>query len=93
MPDPWSRNRQAVAVTLWVSFLAAAVGSVVIFGYIDPDALSYATGGRLDFGRHLGYAVGFFFLWFLCGAAAAVTAYLVRTAPRRPRKARKEKQG
>ncbi len=92
MQEPWSRNRQAVAIALWVSFLAAAVGTMVLFAYIDPDMLGYATHGKLDVGRHLGSAIGFFFLWFICAGAAAVTAYLVRTAPKRPRRFRRQKE-
>ena len=85
MGDAWSRNRQAVAVSLWVSFLAAAVGSMLFFAFFDPEDLAVATAGRIDVGRRAGYALGFFFFWFLTAAATLTTAFLIRTAPKRPR--------
>ena len=57
---------------------------MVLFAYIDPATLDYATEGKLRVGRYGGYAVGFLFLWVITAAAAATTAYLVRTAPKRP---------
>lgn len=77
----WSRSRQAIATVVWISFLSAAIGSVVLFALLDPVVIAEAHGSHL--GREAGYAVGFFFLWFVSLFASAITAWLVRTAPKR----------
>jgi hypothetical protein len=71
----WSRNKQAVVTVLWISFLCAAVGTMVFFALFDPADIG------LD--RDAGYAAGFFFFWVFSLACSAITAFLVRTAPKR----------
>ncbi len=77
----WSRNAQAVATVVWISFLAASVATMLFFALFDPVEL-FATVG-LDLGSQSGYALGFFFFWFISAGCSAVTAWLVRTAPKR----------
>ncbi|MDJ0938320.1 MAG: hypothetical protein QNJ00_01020, partial [Woeseiaceae bacterium] len=36
----WSRNAQAVAIVVWVSFLVAAVGTMLFFAMFDPVELA-----------------------------------------------------
>ena len=48
-----------------------------------PDHLTGIFDAELDIGREAGYAAGFFFFWILSAIASAVTAWLVRTAPKR----------
>ena len=84
----WSRNKQSVAVVIWISFLAAAVGTMVFFAVFDPAALATAIDEGLEINREAGYAAGFFFFWVLTAACSAVTAWLVRTAPKRDSKPR-----
>lgn len=79
----WSRNAQAVAIVVWVSFLVAAVGTMLFFAMFDPVELAMMFDEDLVIGREAGYAVGFFFFWVLSAAGSAVTAWLVRTAPKR----------
>ncbi|CAB3697011.1 hypothetical protein LMG3458_02440 [Achromobacter deleyi] len=60
---------------LWPSFLAAAVGSAVVFALIDPldvAVMGYVPSGRVGF-----YTVSFFLLWAMAGASSALTAYLM----------------
>jgi len=85
----WSRNRQAIAIVVWISFLSAAVGTMVFFALFDPVDLSGIFRPDLNVSRDAGYAVGFFFFWALCAACSAITAWLVRTAPRREKRRRK----
>ena len=82
----WSRNQQAFATVVWVSFLSAAVGTMVFFALFDP-VLIWADLGR-EVSREAGYAAGFFFFWGLSAATSGVTAWLVRTAPKRDAKRR-----
>ena len=77
----WSRNAQAVATVVWISFLAASVATMLFFALFDPVEL-FATAG-LEIGSQSGYALGFFFFWFISAGCSAVTAWLVRTAPKR----------
>jgi hypothetical protein len=78
----WSRNRQAVFIVAWISFLVAAIGTMVFFAFFDPVDLVGAIDDGLDIGRDAGYAAGFFFFWALCALCSGVTAYLLRTAPK-----------
>ena len=84
----WSRNKQAVFTVAWISFLTAALGTMVFFALFDPVELSGLFDDDLDIGRDAGYAAGFFFFWALCALCSGVTAYLVRTAPKRNAKRR-----
>jgi hypothetical protein len=84
----WSRNRQAIAIVVWISFLSAAIGTMVFFALFDPVDLSGIFDEDLDIGRDAGYAAGFFFFWVLTAICSAVTAWLVRTAPKRNPKKR-----
>ena len=84
----WSRNRQAAFTVLWISFLTAAVGTMIFFAIFDPVALSGIFDEDLEIDANAGYAVGFFFFWVLCAACSGLTAFLVRTAPKRDAKHR-----
>lgn len=79
----WSRNRQAVAIVAWVSFLTAAVATMLTFAFFDPIDLAHLLQETLAVGREAGYAVGFFCYWILFAVCSGLTAWLVRTAPKR----------
>ena len=86
----WSRNKQAAFTVVWISFLSAAVATMVFFAIFDPADLAHLIDDSLDLGHDLGYAVGFFFFWVLCTLCSGVTAFLVRTAPKRDKKHRNQ---
>lgn len=79
----WSRNKQAVATVIWISFLAAAVATMLFFAMFDPTELMATFDANIDIGSQTGYAIGFFFFWMISAGCSAVTAWLVRTAPKR----------
>ena len=79
----WSRNKQAIFTVIWISFLCAAVGTMVFFALFDPVDLVSAFDQDLEIDRDAGYAAGFFFFWVLALICSGITAYLVRTAPKR----------
>jgi Na+-driven multidrug efflux pump len=79
----WSRNKQAVATVIWISFLTAAVATMLFFALFDPVELLAAFDPDLEFDRQAGYAAGFFFFWIIAAGCSATTAWLVRTAPKR----------
>ncbi len=86
----WSRDKQAVFTVIWISFLSAAIATMVFFAVFDPVELSGYLDEELDIGRDAGYAIGFFFFWALCAFCSGVTAFLVRTAPKRDAKHRRQ---
>ncbi|MCF6264332.1 MAG: hypothetical protein L3J24_12200 [Xanthomonadales bacterium] len=73
--------KRDIGIALWVSFLGASLGSLVIFGLLDPQAMTGAWTEKWDMGREWGYTLGFAFLWVVCIVTAALTLYLVRTGP------------
>ena len=77
----WSRNQQAVATVVWISFLAASVATMLFFALFDPVDLLATVD--VEVGSQTGYAIGFFFFWVISAGCSAVTAWLVRTAPKR----------
>ena len=86
----WSRDKQAVFTVVWISFLSAAIGTMVFFAIFDPVELSATFDEELDISHDAGYAAGFFFFWLLCAICSGVTAFLVRTAPKRDAKHRQQ---
>ena len=84
----WSRNKQAVFTVVWISFLTAAVGTMLFFAIFDPVELTPVFDADVEISRDAGYAAGFFFFWFLTLIGAGLTAFLVRTAPKRDAKHR-----
>lgn len=86
----WSRDKQAVFTVVWISFLVAAVGTMTFFAFFDPVELGAIFFEDVEISRDAGYATGFFFFWVLCAVCSGITAYLVRTAPKRKPK-RKQK--
>ncbi len=86
----WSRDKQAVFTVVWISFLVAAIGTMVFFAIFDPVDLTGIFDQDLDIGRDAGYAAGFFFFWVLCAICSGVTAYLVGPHPKRNAKHREQ---
>ena len=56
---------------------------MVFFALFDPVDLTGIFDADIDIGREAGYAAGFFFFWILSAISSALTAWLVRTAPKR----------
>lgn len=78
---PWSRLREDVAVVTWGSFLVACVATMLFFALIDPDYLiDVLNHPRWLPSRMAGYALGFFFFWFISACAASLTAYMLDTS-------------
>ena len=72
-----------MATVVWISFLAAAVATMLFFAVFNPVELAHVIDPELEIGAEAGYAVGFFFFWVISAGCSAVTAWLVRTAPKR----------
>ena len=83
MPGRWSRRKRDIGTVVWISFLAACVGTFVIFGVMDPDALNDAWVLPWEMGRRLAYSLGFFFLFIVSLIASGLTVFMIRTGPTR----------
>ncbi len=59
---------------LWPSFLAAGVGSAVIFALIDP--LDVSIFGEIRATRPGFYTMAFFVLWVITALSSTLTAFL-----------------
>ncbi|MEL7310320.1 MAG: hypothetical protein AAFN07_02305 [Pseudomonadota bacterium] len=77
----WPRDWQKRAVLVWISFLIAAVMSLVFFGLVDPVDLLQTSAIDFGDGRERGYALLFFFFW----GGTATSAWLALRLTRRPR--------
>lgn len=86
----WSRNRQAVFTVVWISFLSAAIATMIFFAVFDPVEIISTVDEEIETSRDAGYAAGFFFFWVICAISSGVTAFLVRTAPKRDAKHREK---
>lgn len=74
----WSRDTQKFAVLSWISFLTAAIFSVLLFAFIDPLVIVDALNVAAIESRNAGYAIGFFFLWANAWIACWYTVRLIR---------------
>lgn len=79
----WGRRKREFAVCLWVAFLSASVGSVVLFGLIDPAEVQTAWMEQYDISRKLGYGLGFGFLFLVSFLSSWLTAHMISSGPRR----------
>ena len=74
-----SRYQRDCLVVGWCSFLAASLGTMLFFAWVDPLQLADITEPPLPVDRMGGYALGFFFFWLISALSAALTVYLIRT--------------
>lgn len=78
LATPSARRRLRVfGATLWPSFLVAGVATMIFFANVDPESLRSQTLPDWDFGRRLGYTIGFFMFWGVCAASSALTLLLL----------------
>ena len=83
-PHDWDRDTQKLAVLSWISFLAAAGFSVLMFAFLDPLVIVDALNVAAIESREAGYAIGFFFLWANAWIACWYTVRLIRRKRRWP---------
>ncbi len=78
MDSDWSRDTQKIAVLSWITFLAAAVFTMLFFAFVDPLVIVDAIDLTLFESSNAGYAIGFFFFWANGWVAGWLTLRLVR---------------
>lgn len=62
-----------LAVVIWVSFLVAAIQTMVFFAMFDPELLGELSTWSVTLGATQGYTFGFLFFWVF----NLVTAFMV----------------
>jgi hypothetical protein len=73
------RLARDVGVVAWCSFLAAGVGTMTLFAFVDPAQIPLEAVPAIWQNRLALYAIGFFLCWTMSALAAALTLYMVRT--------------
>ena len=71
-----------LATVIWVSFLAAAVQTMVFFALFDPVYLGQLSSWYMELNHWQGYALGFVFFWsfsFISGYIIGIVMALPRT--------------
>ena len=79
----WTMRKRDLGVAIWVAFLAASVGTFLLFGQLDPQDLHSPLMERYDIGRKLAYSLGFGFLFTICFISSWLAIFMVRSGPRR----------
>lgn len=83
--EEWSRDKQKIAVLTWISFLSAAVFTMLLFAFVDPLTVVDAINISFIESRNAGYAIGFLFLWALGWISGWLVLRLVRRKRNGPR--------
>ncbi len=78
-PRHWDRRKRDLGNMVWISFLMAAVATMVFFAMVDPLVLSGMTSPGWEISRQTGYAIGFFMFWLLTGATCVLSFFMART--------------
>ena len=76
-PELGERGR-ALGAIVWSSFLAAAIGTVLCFAFLDPDGITAGELPQWWSTRRAVYALGFFFFWLIGLVAATLCWQLAR---------------
>ena len=83
IPGRWNQRKRDIGISIWIAFLAACVGTMIIFAVLDPEELSQAWVLPFEMGRKLAYSLGFLFLFCVGLLASGLTTFMIRTGPRR----------
>jgi len=83
IPGRWGQRRRDIGISIWIAFLAACIGTFVIFAVMDPEALNDAWVLPWEMGRKLAYSLGFLFLFIVSLIASSLTVFMIRTGPSR----------
>jgi hypothetical protein len=69
---------RATGAIIWSSFLAAALGTMLCFAFLDPLAIAAGDLPAWWTSRRAVYAMGFFLFWLIGLVAAALCWQLAR---------------
>ena len=83
LPGRWCMCKRDFGTAFWIAFLAACVGTFVLFAVLDAEALNEAWVLSWDLGARLIYSLGFLFMYLVSLLASGLTIFMIRTGPRR----------
>jgi hypothetical protein len=63
---------------LWPSFLMACVLELIVFAFIDPEAMEF-MGQPLEWSRSAVYSISFFMFWLFAATSSALTTLLAQS--------------
>ena len=66
-----------IGIVSWISFLFAALASVIFFAMFDPEHLSHVTTFPIDLSRVQGYSFGFLLFWLLTASCGTTVAWMM----------------
>jgi len=69
-------NLVAFGITLWVSFLWAAIATMLFFATFDPVAIADIATFPMEVDRISGYSIGFLLFWVLLIINSSVVNWL-----------------
>jgi len=82
-PQPGLGERgRALGAIVWSSFLAAALGTMLCFAFLDPLAIAAGEVPAWWTTRRAIYALGFFLFWLIGLVAASLCWQLARPGRR-----------
>ena len=61
-----------IGIVAWVSFVMAAVATMIFFAMFDPEALGHVTTFPIELSRTQGYSMGFFLFWALTATTGSI---------------------
>ena len=81
IPGRWGKRKRDIGIAIWIAFLAACIGTFVIFAVMDADALNDAWVLPWEMGSRLAYSLGFLFLFIVSLISSSLTIFMIRTGP------------
>ncbi len=81
IPGRWNHRKRDAGIIVWISFLAACVGTFVLFALFDPAAVDDGWELSWEVGRKLAYSLGFLFLLLIALLASSLTVFMIRSGP------------
>ena len=69
----------AIGICGWMSFLGAAVATMLFFATFDPQELAQLATFPMELGRMAGYSIGFLCFWVLLLINSLAVAWLLLT--------------
>lgn len=79
--DNKARRLIRLGTTLWVSFLSAAIATMLFFATFDPSLLSEIATYPMNLDRTSGYSAGFLLFWVLLIINSIVISWLCEKEP------------
>jgi len=81
MPIKDKQHLIGISVALWVSFLSAAIATMLFFATFDPITLAAVATFPMEVDSLGGYSIGFLLFWLLCFTNSLAVIWLANHKP------------